>query len=200
MPISSFIKLIDLLTEGLGRVLSYLSLLMVLLMAAVVLLRYGLNSNSIALQESVTYLHGVLFMLAAAYTLKHDGHVRVDIFYRDFQPATKAWINCLGTLVFLLPVCGYIFFSSLHYVAESWRVREASPLPGGLPGVFLLKSLIPLFAFTLCLQAMAEFIRNLLFLMTASTSELSASQRSSLNRAPTSDTPLQPTNNQARDA
>jgi TRAP-type mannitol/chloroaromatic compound transport system permease small subunit len=135
-------------------------------MAAVVSIRYGFNNNSIALQESVTYLHGLLFMLAAAYTLRHDEHVRVDIFYRRFSPHRKAWINCLGTLVFLLPVCGFIFFSSLHFVSESWRVREASPLPGGLPGVFLLKSLIPLMALTLFIQGLAELLRNLLFLIT----------------------------------
>ncbi len=163
---SSLVKPIDLLSEWLGRVVSYLSFLMVLVMSAVVLIRYGFNNNSIALQESVTYMHGILFLLAAAYTLKHDGHVRVDIFYRDFSPTTKAWINSLGTLVFLLPVCGFIFFSSFHYVAESWRVREASPLPGGLPGVYLLKTLIPLFAFTLMLQGVAEIFRNLLLLVT----------------------------------
>lgn len=159
-------NIIDRATEWLGRAVSYLSLCMVVAMAAVVLIRYGFNRNSIAMQELVTYLHGVLFMLAAGYTLKHDGHVRVDIFYRRLSPRGQAWINCLGTLVFLFPVCGFIFFSSLHYVSESWRVREASPLPGGLPGVFLLKSLIPLLALTLILQGLAELLRNLLRLMT----------------------------------
>jgi len=140
---------------------------MVLAMAAVVLIRYGTNNNSIALQEFVTYMHGLLFMLAAAYALRRDGHVRVDIFYRNYSYRAKAWINCLGTLVFLLPVCGFIFFSSLHFVAESWRVREASPLPGGLPGVFLLKTLIPIFAATLFLQGVAEFSRHLPCLVSA---------------------------------
>ena len=166
MILRRLVQFIETITEWLGKAMSYLSLLMVLVMAAVVLIRYGLNRNSIALQETVTYLHGLLFMLAAAYTLKHDGHVRVDIFYRDFRPTTKAWINSLGILIFLFPVCGYILLSSWHFVAESWRIKEASPLPGGLPGVFLLKTLIPLFAGTLLLQGVAEFLRNLLFLMT----------------------------------
>ena len=160
------IKSIDTFTAVLGRAVSYLSLAMVLVMAAVVLIRYGFNNNSIALQETVTYMHGMVFLLAAAVTLQQDGHVRVDIFYRDFTPHTKAWIDNLGILVFLLPMCGFIFYSSLHYVAESWRVREASPLPGGLPGVYLLKTLIPIFAATLILQSLAELARNLIVLTT----------------------------------
>lgn len=133
---------------------------MVLIMSLVVLTRYGFDSNSIALQESVTYLHGTLFMLAAAYTLRHDGHVRVDIFYREFSPRAKAWVNCLGTLVFLWPLCAFIFFSSLHYVSESWRVWESSDQPGGLPGVFLLKTLIPTMAVLLGMQGLIEFVRQ----------------------------------------
>lgn len=137
-------------------------------MAAVVLIRYGFSRNSIALQESVTYMHGALFMLAAAYTLKHDGHVRVDIFYERFSERGKAWINCLGTLVFLLPICGFMFFSSLDYVASAWAIKETSTESGGIPAVFLLKTLIPLMAVCVALQGLVEFVRNLIILMAPS--------------------------------
>ena len=170
MIASKFILSIDRLSEALGRGLSYLSVLMVLVMAAVVLIRYGFSSNSIALQESVTYMHGALFMLAASYTLKHDGHVRVDIFYCRFSATGKAWINCLGTLVFLLPICGFIFFSSLDFVTTSWAIKETSTESGGIPAVYLLKTLLPMMAILLALQGLAEFARNLLVLMSPSAS------------------------------
>ncbi len=168
MIILNVVSRIDRLTELLGRSLSYLSLLMVIIMATVVLIRYGFSRNSIALQESVTYMHGALFMLAAAFTLKQDGHVRVDIFYGRFSARGKAWINCLGTLIFLLPICGFIFFSSLDFVASSWSIKETSTESGGIPAVFLLKTLIPLMALLLALQGLAEFARNLLVLIAPS--------------------------------
>ena len=161
----ALIRIIDGATEFLGRALSYLCLLMVMDMAMVVLIRYGFNRNSIALQESVTYMHGALFMLAAAYTLKHDGHVRVDIFYRQFTARGKAWVNCLGTLVFLLPVCGFILLSSWDFVVTAWKIQEISTESGGIPAVFVLKTLIPLMALALMLQGAAEFFRNVLVLM-----------------------------------
>lgn len=165
----SAINFIDSINERLGRGLSYLSGIMVIVMATVVFVRYGLDKNSIALQESVTYLHGALFMLAMGYALKHDSHVRVDIFYRKFGPIARAWVNCLGILIFLLPLSVFFFFSSLGYVASSWRVLEGSDQPGGLPGVFLLKTLIPLMAVCLALQAVVEFFRNLLVLIKGET-------------------------------
>lgn len=163
---SKVVSFVDRVIDTLGRGLSYLSLLMVLVMATVVLIRYGLNRNSIALQESVTYMHGALFMLAAAYTLKHDGHVRVDIFYSRFSPKAKAWVNCLGTLIFLLPICGFILFSSLDFVATSWAIKETSTESGGIPAIFLLKTLIPLMALLLIFQGVAEFFRHLVVLVT----------------------------------
>ena len=127
-------------------------------------MRYGLNIGSIAAQEAVTYMHGCLFMLGAAYALKSDAHVRVDIFYRNFTPRTRAWVNSLGGILFLMPLCAFICFSSWNYVAESWAIREVSPEPGGIPAVFLLKSLIPLMAVNLFLQGLAETLRSALVL------------------------------------
>ena len=149
-----------------GVLLSRLSLLMMLTLSTVVVLRYGFNIGIIALQELVSYLHAIVFMLGTAYTLQQDGHVRVDIFYRNFSPRAKAWVNSLGGIVFLLPLCGYFLVSSWDFVAQSWAIKESSPEPGGLPAVFLLKSLIPAMALLLSLQAVAEILRNALFLIT----------------------------------
>ena len=161
----TLVRYIDAFTDRLGRWLAWLSLAMALLTATVVVLRYGFNTGSIAAQEAVTYMHGTLFMLGAAYALKSGAHVRVDIFYRNFSPRTRAWVNSLGGIVFLMPMCGFIFFSSLGYVAESWSIRETSPEPGGIPAVFLLKSVIPLMAASLFLQGLAETLRSALALV-----------------------------------
>jgi len=159
------INLIDQITDFSGRAVAWLSLAMVLLTCTVVLLRYGLNIGSIAAQEAINYLHAALFMLGAAMTLQRNGHVRVDIFYRNFSPRTQAWINSLGAIVFLLPLCIFTLYISYDFVAQSWAIRESSPEPGGIPAVFLLKSLIPMMALALVLQAIAEVLRNLLLLM-----------------------------------
>lgn len=128
---------------------------MVLVTFIVVLLRYLFASGSIALQESITFMHAMVFMLGAAYTLRHEGHVRVDIFYRKFGPRGRAWVDLLGVLFLLLPVTLFITWISWEYVASSWSLLEGSREPGGLPGVFLLKSVIPLMALLLVLQGVA---------------------------------------------
>jgi TRAP-type mannitol/chloroaromatic compound transport system permease small subunit len=161
----AWVHYIDIFTEHSGRLLAWLALAMAVVTAAVVFLRYGLNTGSIATQEAVTYMHGCLFMLGGAYALKHGAHVRVDIFYRNFSPRARAWVNSLGGIVFLMPLCAFIGFSSFNYVAESWAIRETSPEPGGIPAVFLLKSLIPLMAFNLFLQGLAETLRSTLELV-----------------------------------
>jgi len=159
------VRSIDTFTEYSGRALSWLCIAMALLTATVVVLRYGFNIGSITIQELIIYLHGMVFMLGAAYTLKHNAHVRVDIFYQRFRPRTRAWINALGGIVFLLPLCAFIFAISLDYVHASWAIRETSPEPGGIPAVFLLKTLIPVMALTLTLQGIAEVARNTLILI-----------------------------------
>lgn len=161
----ALVRYIDAFTDRLGRWLAWLSLAMALLTALVVILRYGFNLGSIAAQEAVTYMHGSLFMLGAAYALQSGAHVRVDIFYRNFSPRARAWVNSLGGIVFLMPMCGFIFFSSLGYVAESWSIRETSPEPGGIPAVFLLKTVIPLMAASLFFQGLAETLRSALILV-----------------------------------
>lgn len=156
---------IDNFTERSGRSLAWLTLAMALLTALVVIMRYGFNLGSIMAQEAIIYMHACLFMLGAAYTLKSGAHVRVDIFYRKFSPRTRAWVNSLGGIVFLLPLCAFICLSSWTYVTESWSIRESSPEPGGIPAVFLLKSLIPLMGINLFLQGLAETLRSALVLV-----------------------------------
>ena len=161
------VYLIDEFTERLGRLLAWLIPLMMLGTAAVVIMRYGFGQGMTALQESVTYLHGTVFMLGAAYTLKHGGHVRVDIFYHRFSPRSKAWVDSIGSIVFLLPLCGLILITSWEFTANAWVIREASVEPGGLPFVYLLKSLLPLMAINLALQGVAELLRNAMILIEA---------------------------------
>lgn len=158
--ISRVIAFIDRLTQLTGVSIAWLLVAMVLIQTLVVILRYGFDIGSIALQESVSYIHASCFMLGAAYTLKIDGHVRVDIFYRNFGPRGQALVNLLGSLLLLLPVCGFIFWTSLEYVQQAWSMKEQSSDTGGLPIVYLLKTLIPLLAISLILQGIAEIARN----------------------------------------
>jgi len=151
---------IDWLNESIGKSISWLTLFMVLVMFSIVILRYILNEGSIALQESVSYMHAVVFMLGAAYTLKNDSHVRVDIFYSKMSDRTKAVVNFMGNLLLLLPVCIFIVWSSWDYVMESWRLKESSREAGGLPWIYLLKTSILIMALLLILQAIADMIRN----------------------------------------
>ena len=156
---------IDSFTDVSGRLLAWLALAMGALMALNVVMRYGFNFNSILGQELVTYLHGCLFMLGTGYALKSGAHVRVDIFYRDFSPRGKAWVNALGGIVFLVPLCIFILGVSWNFVSESWAIGETSSEPGGIPAVFLLKTLIPVMAVNLLLQGTAEILRSTLVLV-----------------------------------
>ncbi|MEX1273923.1 MAG: TRAP transporter small permease subunit [Gammaproteobacteria bacterium] len=138
--------------EWVGRTLAWLMLAMVIVTVVVVIARYLFDAGWIALQESVTWLHGVALMLGLAYTLKHDAHVRVDVLYRRFGERGRAWVDLVGTVVLLLPLCAYVAWSSWDYVAASWSVGERSREAGGLPGLFLLKTAIPVAAALLALQ------------------------------------------------
>jgi TRAP-type mannitol/chloroaromatic compound transport system permease small subunit len=155
---------IDRGVDALGRALSWLTLVLVVLAFGLVLARYALGIGSIAGQEAVLWLHSLVFLLGAAYALRHGQHVRVDLFYQRFSPRGKAWADLLGTLTFLLPFCAFMLWVSLDYVAASWSQHEASREPGGLPGVFVLKTLIPVAAALLALQGASLALRALLAL------------------------------------
>ena len=159
--IQTIIETIDRFTQRMGSALSWLGLAMMLVTVTVVFLRYGFDIGWIAMQETVLYLHAIIFMLGMSFTLKQDGHVRVDVFYRGFSKRGQAWVNCLGFAFLLLPVCAFIAWMSWDYVQASWAIRETSAEAGGLPGVYLLKTLILLMSGSLLLQGTAECLRSL---------------------------------------
>ena len=150
-----------------GRTVSWLSLFLVLVTFTVVVLRYAFDSGSIALQEVSTYLHATIFLAGMAYTLQQDAHVRVDIFYTRFSKQTKAWVDLFGALFLLLPFMLFVSWISWIYIADSWSVFEGSREAGGLPGVFLLKSLILVMTTLLSLQAFTQIARNIETIMHA---------------------------------
>ncbi len=158
------LALLDAISEWTGRVVSWLTLAMVLATVTVVVLRYAAGMGLIWLQESVNWMHALVFMLGAAYTLKADEHVRVDVFYREMSERRRALVNLAGTALFLLPLCAFLLIESWQYVATSWRIGERSREAGGLPMLYLLKTLIPLMAALLGLQGTAAGVRALLAL------------------------------------
>jgi TRAP-type mannitol/chloroaromatic compound transport system permease small subunit len=142
-----------------ARAVSWLTLAMVLLTFAIAFARYLFGWGSIALQEAVIYMHAAVFMGAAAAGLALDSHVRVDIFYSKWPAARKAWVNRLGHLLLLLPFTLFLLAASWNYVGDAWRLREASSDPGGLPWLYLLKTLILVMGVQLALQAIAGALR-----------------------------------------
>lgn len=156
---AALVAQVSLLVEGAVRFVGRTSIVLILVMAAIqftaVILRYVFGINSIAIQESVTYLHGAVFLLAGGYALLTDDHVRVDIFYRDASPRKKALVDLAGTYLFLLPFCFVALWAAAPYVGNSWAVREGSVEQSGIKGVYLLKTLIPIY---LTLLALAGFV------------------------------------------
>lgn len=158
------IRALESFSELTGQLVSWLTLAMVLVTFTVVVLRYVFAIGWVAMQESIAYMHGMVFMLGAAYTLHHDGHVRVDIAYRHLGPRGRALVDLVGTLLLLLPTAGFILWIGWAYVAESWRVLEGSREAGGLPGVFVLKTLVLVMPALLILQGLAWVLRAALTL------------------------------------
>ncbi len=150
------------ISELTGRAVAWLTLPMVAVTFIVVVLRYVFDLGWIWMQESVIWMHAAVFMLAAAYTLARDEHVRVDIFYRRLDARRRALVDIAGTVLLLLPMMVFLIVSSLDYVAVSWSIREGSREAGGLPYPFvpLLKSLIPLTAALVIVQALSRLIAD----------------------------------------
>ncbi|MFQ3622324.1 MAG: TRAP transporter small permease subunit [Acetobacteraceae bacterium] len=157
--IGGIARALDRVADAVGRAVMWLAVLLVLLQLAVVLLRYGFSTSFIQLQESVVYTHATLFMLGIAYTMLHEGHVRVDILYADWPPRRRAWIDLVGVLAAVLPFALLVLWTCWPFVAASWRIREGAIAYGGLPFQYLLKSLIPAMAVLLLLQAVAHACR-----------------------------------------
>lgn len=155
---------IDNTNRILGKAISWLLILMVLVQFGIVLARYVFGLGSLWAQESIIYMHGFLFMLAAPFTLSDDGHVRVDIFYREASPRFRAFVNLFGALFLLIPVAVTITWTSWGYVANSWRIFESSMESSGIPAVFVLKTAIPVFGILIAAQGVVMVLRSLLYL------------------------------------
>ncbi len=162
--LTSFIRFADHLNDAVGRAISWLTLAMVLVAFAVVVLRYVFSVGFVWMQESYVWLHGVTFMMGAGYTLLHNGHVRVDIFYHPRGERFKAKVDLFGALFLALPVIFLITWASWPYVVDSWSRFEESREAGGLPGLFLLKSVIPAFCLLMGLQVLSLAARAALVL------------------------------------
>lgn len=165
--LNKIVEFIDLISEWTGWIVAWFILLMVIIIVYDVSMRKFFGIGSIQLQELQWHLFALVFLFGAAYTLKHDEHVRVDIFYQSqwMNKRHQAWINLLGGLFLLIPFCLLIFNSALPFVKMSYQFAEGSPDPGGLPYRFLLKSAIPMGFFLLMLQGIAESLKSLLFLL-----------------------------------
>ncbi|MCG8342341.1 MAG: TRAP transporter small permease subunit [Chlorobiales bacterium] len=160
--LKAYIRTIDALTERTGRGVSWLALLLVLVVVYDVFTRYVLSSSSVAVQELEWHIFSLLFLLAAAYTLKHNKHVRVDIFYVRLTEKQRALVNIVGGVLFLLPFTAVVVFASWSFVSSSFFIFESSPDPGGLPYRYVLKAAIPVGFVLFLVQGVAEIFRSVL--------------------------------------
>ncbi len=155
-------NLLDRISDVTGRATAWLTLAMVLLTTVIVVLRYVFDTGFIWMQESVTWMHAAVFMMGAAYTLLHEEHVRVDIFYRKMSARRRAIVDALGVLLFLLPLCGFLAWMAWDFAAVSWSINESSREPGGLPYpmIPLLKSIVVVTPILVALQGLSLLLRS----------------------------------------
>jgi len=158
----SIARFIDKINEYVGRGVSWVTALLVAVVFTDVVMRYVFNTSFVFTQELEWHLFGFIFLIGAGYTLLHDGHVRVDIIYQRLSPKTQAWINLVGTVLFLFPGCYLIIVTSMGFVENSFAVLEGSPDPGGIPMRFIIKSMIPLGFALVWLQGLSLLIKSLL--------------------------------------
>jgi TRAP-type mannitol/chloroaromatic compound transport system permease small subunit len=153
---------LDRFSTATGKFISWLTVLMVLITVVIVVMRYVFDAGLIWLQESVIWMHGAVFMLGAAYTLRDEDHVRVDIFYRKMSDTGRAWVDALGVMLFLLPLCAYLAWASFDFAASSWSIHESSREPGGLayPMIPILKSIIVVTPVAIMLQGLSLLLRS----------------------------------------
>ena len=156
-------SLLDGISSITGKAAAWLTLLMVVVTFVVVIMRYVFDSGLIWVQESVVWMHAVVFMLGAAYTLRAEEHVRVDIFYRTMSARRRAWVDLIGVIVFLLPLCAFLAWASFDFVTQSWSIGESSRESGGLPYPFvpLLKSVLLLMPLAVSLQGLSLLSRSI---------------------------------------
>ena len=162
--LATFVTVVDSINEWIGRVVAWLTLGCVITCFLVVVLRYGFSIGFPWLQELYVWQHAAVFMVGAGFTMLHGGHVSVDIAYSKFGPRTKAWVDILGTLLFLLPWMGVLAWTSSQFVLSSWKILERSSTADGMPGLYILKSTIWVFCAVISLQGIALIARRTLFL------------------------------------
>jgi TRAP-type mannitol/chloroaromatic compound transport system permease small subunit len=163
-PLARIIRVAETFNRAVGELAAWLVLLVVLVCAAVATLRYGLSFGRVWLQELYVAAFGLCFMLAAPRAYAEDAHVRIDILSRAWGPRVRAAVELLGCLLFILPWLAVVAWSSWPFVRLAWLVREPSPQAGGLPGLYLVKTAIPLFAALMLLQGLAGVGRSALVL------------------------------------
>lgn len=166
-----FVRGVDAFSERVGAFVGWLTTLMVIVVCYDVFTRYLLKNSLVAVQELQWHLFALVFLLGAAFTLKNDGHVRVDVLYMRWSPKVRAWIDLLGTLLFLLPFSLLIIWTSKNFVLFSFQLKEGSPDPGGLPHRWILKSAIPLGFFLVFLQGLSQAAKAALVIRGADPSE-----------------------------
>jgi len=162
--LQGFVRRVDAINDWIGRTVAWLTLGCVLTCFAVVVLRYAFDTGFPWLQELYVWQHATVFMAGAGYTLLHGGHVNVDVLYGRMGPHGRAWLDILGTVVFLFPWLALVAITSAPFVTSSWSIREASSTAGGMPAVYLLKSLLWVFCAVLFVQGLALIARRGLFL------------------------------------
>ena len=155
-------NILDRISAVTGRATAWLTLFMVIITFVVVVMRYVFDAGLIWVQESVVWMHAVVFMLGAAYTLRDEGHVRVDVFYRVMSDRHRAWVDLIGVLIFLLPLCVFLGWKSFDFVTQSWSIREASRESGGLPYplIPMLKSVLLLMPVAVALQGASLCLKS----------------------------------------
>lgn len=159
---SGTVSHIDAFSIRTGNAVAWLTLIMVLVTTIIVVLRYAFEFGFIWLQEALTWLHAVVFMLGAAYTLQREEHVRVDIFYCKMSARRRAWVNAIGVVLFVFPLCGFFLYECYDYVAASWSIGEVSVNAGGLPYPFvpLLKTILLVMPVAVALQGLSLLLAS----------------------------------------
>ncbi len=163
--LEKFVNFVDGLSDKIGHLVGWMTTLMVLTVFYDTVMRYAFNKGNVALQELEWHLFAIVFLLGAAYTLKANGHVRVDILYVRLSEKTKAWIDFLGVFIFLIPFSVMVILSTKGFIMNSWAIREISPDPGGLPARYILKAMIPLGFSLLIVQGLSEAAKKFMFIM-----------------------------------
>lgn len=160
-----FANFVDSLSDKIGHLVGWMTTLMVLVVFYDTVMRYAFNQGNVALQELEWHLFSIVFLIGAAYTLKDDGHVRVDILYVRLSKKTKAWIDFIGVFIFLIPFSVMVILATKGFIMNSWAIREISPDPGGLPARYILKTMIPLGFSLLIVQGLSQAAKNFMIIM-----------------------------------